>query len=159
MNAATFTIRLARPADANLIAGMSRVFIEDGLLWTWRPARVARQIDHRETVVLVALDGRQLAGFAVMVFGDEQAHLNLLAVDPAFRLRGLGRRMMEWLEQTARAAGVFDVSLEVRAQNLGARCFYKALGYREMTLLRGYYQGVEDAVRMRRDLRADVMSS
>ncbi len=159
MTAATFTLRLARPADANLIAGMSRAFIEDGLRWTWRPARVARQIEHRETVVLVALDGRRLAGFAIMTYGDAQAHLNLLAVDPAFRLRGLGRRMMAWLERTARTAGVFEVILEVRAQNLGGRCFYKALGYRETALLRGYYQGAEDAVRMRRDLRADVKSS
>ena len=159
MTAATFTLRLARPADASLIATMSKALIEDGLRWTWRPPRIARQIENRDTVVLVALEGRRLAGFAVMNYGDSAAHLNLLAVDPAYRLRGLGRRMMEWLEKTAITAGVFRVTLEVRTQNLGGRCFYKALGYNEVLLLRGYYQGAEDAVRMRRDLRADVISS
>lgn len=152
MTATTFTLRLARPADASLIATMSRAFIENGLRWTWRPPRVARQIEDRDTVVLVALEGRRLAGFAIMNYGDTTAHLGLLAVDPAYRLQGLGRRMMQWLETTAINAGVFSISLEVRARSLGSRCFYKALGYHEIMVLRGYYQGVEDAVRMRREL-------
>lgn len=159
MTATTFTLRLARPADATLVATMSREYIEDGLRWTWRPARVARQIENRDTVVLVALDGRQLAGFAIMNFGDESAHLNLIAVDPAFRLRGLGRRMMQWLEKTACTAGAFRVTLEVRARSLGARCFYRRLGYKEVVLLRGYYQGAEDAIRMHRDLRARFIAT
>lgn len=157
MTAATFTLRLARPADASLVASMARDYIEDGLRWTWRPGRVARQISDSDTVVLVALDGRRLAGFAIMSYGDDSAHLNLLAVDPAYRLRGLGRRMMTWLEKSACTAGAFRVTLEVRARNLGARCFYRALGYKEIVMLRGYYQGAEDAVRMHRDLRARII--
>ncbi|MBT8143957.1 MAG: GNAT family N-acetyltransferase [Gammaproteobacteria bacterium] len=159
MTAATFTLRLARPADASLLATMSREFIEDGLRWTWRAPRIARQIESSDTVVLVALEGRRLAGFAIMSYGDTNAHLNLLAVDPAYRMQGLGRRMVDWLEKTARNAGIFRITLEVRAQNFGGRCFYKALGYREVLLLRGYYQGAEDAVRMRHNLRVDVTSS
>lgn len=157
MTATTFTLRLARPADATLIAAMSRDYIEDGLRWTWRPGRVARQIGDRETVVLIALDSRRLAGFAIMSYGDESAHLNLLAVDPAYRLRGLGRTMMTWLEKSASTAGSFKITLEVRARNLGARCFYRALGYKEVVMLRGYYQGAEDAARMHRDLRARII--
>ena len=159
MNADELELRLACRADAELLAAMSREFIEDGLRWTWRPSRIVRQIEHRETAVLVALDSSRVAGFAVMTYGDSAAHLNLLAVEPRYRLRGVGRRMLAWLEKSARTAGVFRITLEVRAQNLGGRCFYKALGYNEAARLRGYYQGAEDAVRMRRDLRADVTSN
>ncbi len=60
---------------------------------------------------------------------------------------------MEWLEASARVAGTFVVSLEVRAANLAARSFYRKLGYRELVCLPRYYNGIETAVRMSRDLR------
>jgi ribosomal-protein-alanine N-acetyltransferase len=94
-----------------------------------------------------------LAGFAIMQFYDEHAHLNLLGVDPALRRFGIGRRLLEWLEETALAGGIFTVTLEVRAGNLGARTFYRDLGYQETDSLPGYYGGRETAIRMARDLR------
>lgn len=152
MTATALTLRLAMPGDAEMIAAMSRKLVEHGLRWTWRPSRVRRHIERRDTVVLVALHNRRLAGFAIMYFGDDTAHLNLLAVEPHYRHTGVGSRMVKWLEKTARVAGVFSVSLEVRVSNRAARSFYSTLGYREMTTLRGYYQGREDAVRMHRNL-------
>ena len=50
-------------------------------------------------------------------------------------------------------AGTFLIELELRATNTGARAFYEALGYRETGRVPGYYQRVEDAIRMARDLR------
>src|SRR5512138_3046285 len=47
-------IRLARTADAERIAVMSRDFIEYGLGWGWNAARVVRRIRHRATNVVVA---------------------------------------------------------------------------------------------------------
>ncbi|MBT8135688.1 MAG: ribosomal protein S18-alanine N-acetyltransferase [Gammaproteobacteria bacterium] len=152
------TLRLAVPADAEMIAAMSRKLVEHGLRWTWRPERVARHIERRDTAVLVALDGRRLAGFSIMHFGDDAAHLNLLAVEPSYRNTGVGSRMLKWLEETARVAGVFSVSLEVRVSNRAASSFYRTLGYRETAVLHGYYQGIEDAVRMHRDLSVTVNS-
>jgi hypothetical protein len=40
----------------------------------------------------------------------------------------------------------------VRAGNEAAQLFYKQMGYRELAHLPGYYQGVEAALRMGRDL-------
>ena len=103
--------------------------------------------------MLVARRGEECTAFAIMGFGEEAAHLNLLAVEPRCRRLGLGTRMVRWLEESALVAGTFEVSLEVRASNLAARQFYRTLGYREADLLPGYYQRMEDAVRMTRDLR------
>ncbi|NNF67797.1 MAG: ribosomal protein S18-alanine N-acetyltransferase [Gammaproteobacteria bacterium] len=152
MNPKTLALRLAVQADAEMIAGMSREFVEYGLTWTWRANKVARYIEQRDSVVLVAMDGRHLVAFAIMHYGDDAAHLNLLAVHPEYRLAGIGRQMMRWLEKSARGAGIFAVSLEVRKSNRGAQRFYQALGYHETTHLHGYYQGTEDAVRMHSDL-------
>jgi hypothetical protein len=40
----------------------------------------------------------------------------------------------------------------VRAGNQGARLFYERMGYRPLVHLPGYYQGIEAALRMGRDL-------
>jgi ribosomal-protein-alanine N-acetyltransferase len=104
-------------------------------------------------VVLTARSDRGIAGFAVMCFGDDAAHLNLLAVEPAHRRRGIARRLLTWLEESALTAGTYLIGLELRASNLAAQEFYRALGYRETGRVPGYYQGVEAAIRMERDVR------
>jgi len=57
-----------------------------------------------------------------------------------------------WLETMAEVAMLGTVRLEVRRKNRDARAFYRALGYREVAVIRGYYEGREDAVRMERTL-------
>jgi ribosomal-protein-alanine N-acetyltransferase len=87
-----------------------------------------------------------------MRYGEDVAHLDLLAVAPSYRRAGVGRELLEWLEKCAVVAGIFTVALEVRAANEGAQLFYERVGYRAIAHLPGYYQGVEGALRMGRDL-------
>lgn len=148
------TFRLARLSDADAIALMSRELIEAGLSgWSWDPQRVARAIRAHDTVVLVAAAQNSLIGFAIMNFGDTSAHLSLLAVKPTHQRRGIGARMMAWLEESALVAGIATINLELRTNNSGARDFYRALGFGETAHIPGYYQGVETALRMSRDIR------
>ena len=147
-----YRLELARSADAARLAGMSRQLIESGLAPAWDAGRITWHIGHPDSVVLVARSSYDIAGFAIMRYADDSAHLNLLAVDPAHRRRGVARRLVEWLEETALTAGTFRIALELRAGNEGARAFYCTLGYRELTQLPGYYQGREAAIRMVRNL-------
>ena len=150
MRLGTVVLRLATPADAAPISIMSRDLIERGLGWSWTRGRVAKNIAHRETISLVACSGAQLAGFAIMYVGDEHAHLNLFAVQPAYQRRGIGRRMLQWLEESARVAGIAAIHLEVRANNAPARRFYRSLRFQEVALLPRYYSRIESAIWMAR---------
>jgi ribosomal-protein-alanine N-acetyltransferase len=154
-----YRFELAAPRDAPRIAALSRHLIEGGLRPSWPADRVLCHIRRTDSVVLTArFRGpltAQLAGFAIMQFGDDRAHLNLLAVDSGHQRRGLGRRLMSWLHESARVAGTFDLTLELRANNVGARCFYEALGYTAGAVVPGYYQGLEGAQRMSCDLRVN----
>lgn len=143
-------------ADAPHLATMSRDLVELGLGWSWTPSRIAWHVRALESVVLVARENPRIAGFAVMRFGYEDAHLDLLAVRPAYRRAGIGRGLMAWLEKSALVAGISVIRLEVRATNEGARSFYDKLGYRPMQRIRGYYDGRETAVRMAKDLWCDL---
>ncbi|HSN38572.1 MAG TPA: hypothetical protein VLT92_00120 [Burkholderiales bacterium] len=64
--------------------------------------------------------------------------------------------MMKWLEESALAAGIATIDLELRVNNFGEHSFYHALGYRERICISGYYQGTETALRMSRDIRRQI---
>ena len=141
------TIRLAGPRDAATIALMSRDYVESGLGWKYDSARVMRALRSRDTVSIVACEHDAVAGFAIMEFADEHAHLVLLAVRPSLRRRGVGRGLLEWLLESARTAGAASVHLELRAQNAAAQAFYRALGFSATMTVPGYYRGREAATR------------
>ena len=159
---------------------MSRDMIEHGLPWSWTPARVQHFITGRESSVVIARRDRNgsragdasdarrfiedrygsarrgIDAFAIMQFGEETAHLNLLAVAPEHRRQGVGRQLVEWLVASAVEAGVFRIDLELRAQNEQARAFYEKIGFETAGLVNGYYQGREAALRMTRRLTTNT---
>src|SRR3989304_2683905 len=96
---ADLSLRLARPAEATAIATSSRDIVEYGLHWRWPPPRVAASIRAPNVNVLVACAGENLAGFAIMRYGDDDAHLDLLALAPPYRGLGIGRQLIQWLEK------------------------------------------------------------
>jgi ribosomal-protein-alanine N-acetyltransferase len=154
VTAHAITVRLAQPRDAQAIALMSRDLVESGLGWKYDAARVLRAMRDPDTLAPVACDRGRVAGFAIMAFGEERAHLVLLAVGPAHRRLGIGRRLLDWLVESARTAGIASLHLELRASNEAAQRFYRATGFEETLLVPGYYRGREAALRMIRVLRA-----
>ncbi len=153
MAAAAITLRLAGPHDVRTLALMSRDLIEAGLGWHYQPGRIMRLVKDPDTIAVVASDRGRTAGFAIMEFGEERAHLVLLAVMPEHQRQGVGRNIMEWLIESAETAGIASLHLELRASNQGARAFYRALGFVETLYVPGYYGQREPAVRMLRVLR------
>ena len=150
------TLRAAHSSEARSLASLSRLPIEYGLNWRWTPAKVRRQIDDKDTMVLIASREGVMAGFAIMRFGDHQAHLFLLAVRPDFRRTGIGRSMMEWLEKSCRTAGIQAIRLEVRASNRAALRFYRDLGYRFLGKVAGYYDRREAAAILAKSLNESI---
>ncbi len=152
-------IRLARPADANVIAALSRDTIEVGLPWRWVEPRVLRcSADPEHNVVVAELpdeDGgaRRFAGFGIMQFLDEHAHLALLAVAPSMQGHGVGGLVLAWLMRCAEVAGAATVKLELKSSNVRAKRFYERAQFREVGLRAGGYYGLADQCVMERRLR------
>jgi ribosomal-protein-alanine N-acetyltransferase len=147
-------IRLATAQDAALIAEMSRDYVEHGLGWSWTANRVLAAVNNQSTNVAVAGDAvvGDLVAFGIMHYGDDSAHLALLAVRPNQQRRGLGTLLLDWLEKPARVAGIECIRLEARADNPSAIAFYRCQGYREAGRIAGYYRGTMDAVRLEKRL-------
>jgi ribosomal-protein-alanine N-acetyltransferase len=146
-------IGLARLADAQPIALISRDEIEHGFRWSWTPERVRRAIEHRETNVVVAREGTRVIGFALMEYRSDDAHLVLLGVAPDRRRLGIATAMLAWLEETLRVAGMVAIHVEVRASNRVAQAFYARLGYEKVNATSRYYQGIETALHLVKELQ------
>ena len=146
------SVRLATPGDARAIAELSRDFIEYGLGWTYTSNRILRAIRSRTTNVAVVSERTNLLAAGIMEYAETTAHLVLLGVQPRQRRRGLGRLVLQWLEECALTAGLERVGVEARADNPGAIDFYQRQGYEIRGYVPAYYRGVVAAVRLEKRL-------
>lgn len=78
-------------------------------------------------------------GYGVMSVEADQAHIVNLCVRPESRKRGLGRRIITHLLETARSAGAQLAFLEVRASNETAIRLYRSLGFCQVGVQKAYY--------------------
>jgi ribosomal-protein-alanine N-acetyltransferase len=87
-------------------------------------------------------------GIELSALGGEADVINL-AVDPAARRRGIGRRLLGTAVSYCRSRRVPLVWLRVRAGNGAARAFYRRCGFAAVGRFRAYYdEPPEDAVLM-----------
>jgi [ribosomal protein S18]-alanine N-acetyltransferase len=99
-------------------------------------------------VCRVVILGRQVIGYGVMSVGAGEAHILNLCISAVYRVRGLGRQLLEYLLDRGAAAGMSEAFLEVRPSNTAALHLYNSLGFEQVGIRRGYYQAVggrEDA--------------
>lgn len=136
------------------VARMSRDLIEQGLGWSWRSSRIWRNIQRPDTRAIIAIYKQRVVGFLIVRHQSDVAHVLLCAVDPSMRRRGVGRRLFAWFEPIWRMMQTRQVVLELRQTNVAALQFYESMGFESYARVRGYYQGREDAIKMR--IRLDV---
>ncbi|MBF0276375.1 MAG: GNAT family N-acetyltransferase [SAR324 cluster bacterium] len=156
-NSEGIRLELGKPKDAKTIGLMSRDLIENGLGWTWTPLRVAKHIFNPNSLVVVARSKKTVCGFVILQFTEKTANMSLLAVDPSFQRKGIGSDLVRFVEQSANAAGLASIFLEVREINKGALIFYRSHGYRQINLLPRYYRNRETAIRMVYQLKVPIV--
>lgn len=103
-------------------------------------------------------DGR-LVGyiFSWMIFED--LHINNVAVDPEYRRRGIGEKLVDAVVSEAELRGGIRVMLEVRPSNAGAVRLYEKLSFKRITVRKGYYSDTgEDGFILIKELNPPVSS-
>ena len=87
-------------------------------------------LGHRE-IYIAELDGRPVGSVSINEREEYPGHLHLFALDVAqhLRRRGIGTRMIAYVEDEARVRGLAGVYLEVSTDNVDARRLYETLGY------------------------------
>lgn len=129
-----YIIRKARHSEldqveACAVAAYSRYIERIGKAPAPMVADFAASIEN-ETLYVIA-DDEKICGFVVFYARDDHVHLENVALDPLSQGQGLGMRLIEFVEQRARADGYARVELYTNAkmtENLG---LYPRLGYQQ----------------------------
>lgn len=101
---------------------------------------------------LLVVETDTLLGFAELQVLFEDAELIDVAVAPAARRQGLGRRLLDAVVVRAVAAGATRLLLEVRRDNTPARMLYESAGFAVCGERHRYYADGQDAVLYERSL-------
>jgi ribosomal protein S18 acetylase RimI-like enzyme len=93
------------------------------------PERVKAEMLRENAVFLVAeVDGR-LAGVVLGTHDGRKGWINRLAVAPAYRRRGVARRLVREVEARLEALGLDIVAALIETPNVASLQFFTAIGY------------------------------
>jgi GNAT superfamily N-acetyltransferase len=129
-------IREATSAEAHLVLALVRAAFAETARHAHPSSALSETLEDIEAkmrtggAIVSLLDGRPI-GAALFDFDPEARALSYrrLSVHPSARDRGIGTRMVEWLEAHARALGASEVRVEARSQMPDNRPYYLARGY------------------------------
>lgn len=115
----------------------------------WGEREFADCLSRRNCVGMVAQYGQKIVGYMIYELGKSRIHLLNLAVAPNYRRKGIGSQMIAKLISKLTPEQREKIYLEVRESNLPAQLFFRANGFRAVSVLRNYYDdSPEDAYLM-----------
>ncbi len=140
------TLRPGQPEDIDAL-----LVIEERAFETDRISRRSfrRFLASPTAALIVAEVGGAIAGYALLLFRRSTAlsRLYSIAVDEAFRGRGLGQVLLDAAEAESYERGAIVMRLEVREDNASAIRLYTERGYRQFGTHPDYYEDHATALR------------
>jgi len=132
-----------RPEDLPAVLEIERASHVD----PWQESFFVEELERPQALMLVARLGgerRRLVGYICVWLVADEVQIFNLAVDPAMRRRGVGRRLLlEALHHACRRNARIAL-LEVRRSNRAAQELYQSIGFRPSGLRPNYYEGVKE---------------
>ena len=114
-----------------------------------------KELENKIALYLVAEDEGKVLGYAGLWNICGSADIMNVGVLREYRRCGIAVNLLTRLERYCLDSGIFEINLEVRIGNTPARELYKKLGYKEIAVRKGYYDGKEDGVVMKKILTED----
>ena len=111
---------------------------------------------------LVLVQEERTIGYGILSVAAGEAHILNLCIDPGFRSRGYGARLLDGMIAVANRAEVTEIFLEVRPSNATAIHLYQKKGFHQIASRPSYYQatdGREDAAVYARSLHPQGASA
>lgn len=139
MTAVAVSLRVATPADADLVAEIHLACFEPA----WSAADIAAHLAPPLSIGFIAEDGAGPIGFMIAREVAEEAEILSLAVVASARRRGVAAALLGALELAAIRRGARTIYLDVSADNDAAVALYRSCGYRDHGRRAGYYRATD----------------
>jgi len=149
----TVTLRPALPQDLDALYDLEQVTFSGD---RFNRRQLWHLLNRAHARTLVAEEKQCLLGYGSLLFRrrSQRARLYSLGVHPDARGRGVGRALVEALEEAVLVHGAEEMRLEVRADNRVALGLYRRMGFRLERWLDDYYEDGCAGWQMRKPLDA-----
>ena len=138
-------IRRSVPADAPEIAAAEALIFTDA----WSERSISDLIATEGAMCYTVKDGERVIAYLLGRVIAPEGEIYRIATLPLHRGRGVAYRLLDYAYKTEQGRGLEVLFLEVRTQNIAARSFYRAYGFKEVGIRKKYYTDpVDDAVIM-----------
>jgi ribosomal-protein-alanine N-acetyltransferase len=135
------TFRPATPDDVPALDRLMQVAFDPRYGEAWTGPQLLGTLALAGTRAELAVNAADIAGFSLVRRSPVDAELLLVGVDPDRRRLGIGRELVLRAIAAARADGLADLYLEVRACNTAAVALYRGLGFTVVGVRPRYYKG------------------
>ena len=92
---------------------------------------------------LVLVQEERTIGYGILSVAAGEAHILNLCIDPGFRSRGYGARLLDGMIAVANRAEVTEIFLEVRPSNATAIQLYEQKVFNQIASRPSYYQATD----------------
>ncbi|MDR0964176.1 MAG: tRNA (adenosine(37)-N6)-threonylcarbamoyltransferase complex dimerization subunit type 1 TsaB [Clostridium sp.] len=106
----------------------------------WSAADFADLANAEDALYLVAVIGEQPVGCCGATLVADEAYINNIVVDTAYRRRKIATRLLEALIREGQKQGIPNFTLEVRIGNVGAIQLYEKVGFTSEGIRPNFYE-------------------
>ncbi len=146
---ARLTVSPTRECDIAAIAEIEAQCFSD----PWTAAGFAEELSCDNADMFTAATNGEVCGYGLIITAGGVSELPKICIAPAHRRQGMGRVLLQRLEEAARQRGSEELTLEVRLSNTAAQSLYASLGFERIGIRPGFYRSpTEDAVIMTKPL-------
>lgn len=118
----------------------------------WSESAIRSELENPLAFWLVAVVDAKVVGYVGSQSVMDEADMMNLAVDAAYRRKGIGRQLVNTLISNLKDMRVRSLTLEVRVSNSSAIALYNDMGFEKIGCRPGYYQKPkEDALILRKE--------
>lgn len=102
----------------------------------WGEDNFKRELEGKWELSAIAYCGSKVVGFLIATRYDNIAHIHRIAVHKDYQRKGLGTKLIDFVERKARALSIKDITLEFddRARRENVAAFYEKLRFIPLSL-------------------------
>lgn len=103
------------------------------LLRSWNNAKkdIERKMKVSDKLFLIGFLDNEIIATVMGGYDGHRGYINYLAIDPVYQGRGIGKEIMQAIEERLKALNCPKINVQIRNDNLDTLNFYKSIGYNQ----------------------------
>ena len=125
----------------------------DSFVSSWSYDLLLNEINNPLATYFLAEYESEIVGYIGFYKVINEADIVKIAVDKKFGQKGIAKNLLAYVLNYASLNGIEAITLEVNAKNTPAIKLYKSFGFLQNGIRPRYYEGVDDAILFKLDMR------